>query len=628
MDLNPLVKPMRSTPPNVTRSVARNRHRAVICGCIVRVALFGVPAAASAQALTDWGGGYSKGGDSASTTIATSGAGPAVPDKLPDAGKSAAVDAPIRLGILNLRPSSKPVGRTMTALDCRDLASFAMSRTKATSASARFAQIPDAPTSIMQAEVVPAERDLPEVCRVAGIVAPDIHFELRMPTQVWNGKLMHYGCGGACGVVYRPQLEEPLARGYAVVSSDMGHSGAPNNWAFRYANLQAWLDFSYRATHVVTLAAKEVIDQYFGIAPVKSYFMGCSTGGVQGVIEAQRYPNDFQAILVGAPAYSTGPLFGDWNRRANLDANARGIMDPAKLPLVRKAVLAACDALDGTKDGLLQDPRRCHWDPAAMQCTDGQDHADCLTPVEVGVVRKLYLGPSTSQGVSLAYGQGGLSRGSEYEWIPWFVGAKGEHVDLEFTSSYGDGVYPLAAANAGKPYDYDKDPQRGDILGWARYGMNPDLRRFRDAGGKMIMWHGWDDAEVAPGASADYYDTTTRTMGGEEPTRQFFRLFMLPGVAHCRRGPGGDGIDLISYLEDWAERGEAPDAVLAHHLAVEQNYLGLPRPRYPLEPGTFDRTRPVYAYPDTATWSGKGTVTDAKTWKKAARATEPESKRN
>jgi feruloyl esterase len=216
-----------------------------------------------------------------------------------------------------------------------------------------------------------------------------------------------------------------------------------------------------------------------------------------------------------------------------------------------------------------------------------------------------------------------MSRGSEYEWIPWFVGPKGAHVDLEVASSFGDGVYPPAAANAGKLYDYDQDPQRGEILGWARFAMNPDLRRFRDAGGKMILWHGWDDAEVAPGASADYYETTTRTMGGEAATRQFFRLFMLPGVAHCRRGPGGDGIDFISYLEDWAEHDQAPDAVIAHHLVVEQNYLGLPRPRYPLDPHTYDRTRPVYSYPDTAVWSGKGSMTDASTWTKAPRPPTP-----
>jgi feruloyl esterase len=590
------------------------------CARIGGFICFAGVATVAAQGLTDWGGGYFKGSDSASATAATAGAGPMSPTPLP----ATPLGTPPPPAIATLRPSYVPVATRVSPSDCSALAGFATSRTTASATRSRFAEIPDAPTSILQAEVVPAERDVPEVCRVSGIVAPDIHFELRMPTRAWNGKFMHYGCGGACGIIYRPQLEEPLARGYAVVSSDMGHSGAPNNWAFRYANLQGWLDFSYRATHVVTLAAKEVIDQYYGTAPARSYFMGCSTGGVQGVIEAQRYPNDFHAILVGAPAYSSGPLYGDWNRRANLDPNGNGIMDPAKLPLVRKAVLAACDALDGTVDGLLQDPRRCHWDPGMIQCPAGVDRADCLTAPEVTVVRKLYLGPSTSQGVSLAYGPGGMSRGSEWEWTPAFVGPKGAHVDLDLTSAYGDGVFPLTAVNAGKPYDYDHDPQRGEILGWARAAMNPDLRRFRDAGGKMILWHGWDDNEVAPGASTDYYETTTRTMGGEAATQGFFRLFMLPSVGHCRRGPGGDAVDFISYLEDWSERGKAPDAVIAHHLVVEQNYLGLPRPRYPLDPSAYDRTRPVYAYPDTAVWTKRGSLADAASWTRAPRpATTP-----
>jgi feruloyl esterase len=566
-------------------------------------------AAADKPGLTDWGGGYFKGADSATTTPATAGAGLAPATKAP---------APATPRAGSLRPSSRPVGRTMSPDACTALGAFATSRAKSNATRARLAEIPDAPTSILRAEVVPAERDVPEVCRVNGIVAPNVNFELRMPTRDWNGKVMHYGCGGACGVIYRPQLEEPLARGYAVVSSDLGHTGAPNNWAFRYANLQGWLDFAYRGTHVVTLAAKEVVDVYYGQAAAKSYYMGCSTGGVQGVIEAQRYPNDFDAILVGAPAYSSGPMFGDWNRRANLDAAGNGIMDPTKLPMVRKAVLAACDRLDGTVDGLLQDPRRCTWDPAALQCPDAADRADCLTAAEVGVVRKLYLGPSTSKGVSLAYGPGGMARGSEYEWTG-FVGPKGAHVDLELSSDFGDGVYPLAAANAGKPYDYDRDFQRGEILGWARAAMNPDLRRFRDRGGKMILWHGWDDNEVASGASVDYTELTMRTMGGAAATRDFFRLFMLPGVGHCRRGPGGDAVDFISALEDWAEQGRAPEQVIAHHLKVEQNYLGLPRPRYPLDPKTFDRTRPVYPYPDIAVWSGAGDRADAATWRKAPR---------
>ena len=567
--------------------------------------------AADADSRLDWGGGYSTGVDSRTTTASTAGAGSGSAVSLPLALQTSSQKLPNR-------KSWQPVGIVRDAAQCRALAGYATSRADSTAARQRFAQIVDAPTSVIRAEIIGAYSDVPAVCSVMGLVAPNIQFELRLPTTAWNGKLIHYGCGGACGVIYRPQLEEPLSRGYAVIASDLGHAGVPNNWWFRYANLQGILDLSYRATHVVTLAAREIVDEFYGENARRRYFMGCSTGGVQGMIEAQRYPNDFHAILVGAPAYSSGPFFGTWNRMANLDANGRGIMDSRKLPMIRKAVLAACDARDGTRDGILQDPRQCDWDPAALRCSKDEDSATCLTAGEVAVARKLYAGPSTSTGQSLAYGLGGMARGSEYEW-GGFIGPRGERVDLELESGFGDGAYPPVAANAGKPYDFDRDFQRGDVLGWARYGMNPDLRRFRDAGGKMILWHGWDDNEVASGASVDYYEMTTRTMGGDRETRDFFRLFMLPGVAHCRRGPGGDAVDFLSHLEDWDELGKPPEQLVTYHLKIEQPYLGLPRPRYPLDPDTVQWIRPVYPYPDTALWSGRGDIDSPASWKRAPR---------
>lgn len=543
---------------------------------------------------TDWGGGYYTGVDSA-TLMASNSA----------TGAKAALDAP---------PDAE-------AQRCADLAGYATLYSQDTAARERFARIPDAPTLVQTAVIVPAHGILPEVCQVDGIVAPNIHFQLRMPTKTWNGKFLHYGCGGPCGVVYNPQLEEPLARNYAVVASDMGHQGLTN--AYRFADIEAIIDFTYRATHVVTLASKDIIDAYYHSPARRAYFMGCSTGGVQGMIEAQRFPNDFQAMLLSAPAYGSGPSFLEWSARANLDANNQPIMGPEKLPMVRKAVLKACDGLDGLKDGLLMDPSTCKWDPGEIQCKPGAtDTSACLTAAEVGVIRKIYAGPMNSKGENLSLAFGGLSRGSEYGWTPSFIAPKGQKATrlIDTGSSWGDGFYPVAAANAGKPYDYDTDPQRGDILGWLRYGMNPDLRGFRNQGGKMILYHGWDDNEVTPGSSVDYYQTATRTMGGEAETQKFFRLFMIPGMAHCRRGPGGDAGDFLTALESWDEKGVAPDAVIMHHLVKEQNYLGLPRPIYPLAKDAYDRTRPVYPYPDVAKYSGKGDPNLAANWVKAPRA--------
>ena len=553
---------------------------------------------ASPPNATDWGGGYFTGVDTA-TQMSTNSA----------TGASSTVDA-ATAGI---------------AERCASLAGYATLYSSTDPIRERFARIPDAPTLIQAAVIVPAQGILPEVCQVNGIVAPNIHFELRLPTRTWNGKFMHYGCGGPCGVIYRPQLEEPLARNYAVVASDMGHQGLTN--AYKYADMAAIMDFTFRATHVVTLAAKEIVDQFYEKPARRAYFMGCSTGGVQGVIEAQRFPNDFQAMLVAAPAYGVDPSYLEWGARANLDSNGQSILRPGKLPMIRKAVLAACDARDGLKDGLLMDPRQCKWDPEEIVCKAGTDPSACLTPAEVGVVRKIYSGPTDSKGASLSLGYAGMARGSEYLWEPSFIASAGEgqhamrYVDND--SSFGDGVYPVVAANAGHVYDYDKDPQRGDILSWLRYGMNPDLRRYRNQGGKIIMYHGWDDNEVAPGSSVDYYETATSTMGGEAETRKFFRLFMIPGMGHCRRGPGGDAADFLTALERWDEEGLAPDQMVVHHLIKEQNYLGLPRPIYPLPAGSFDRTRPVYPYPDVAHYSGKGDPTQAANWVMAPRPPSP-----
>lgn len=514
---------------------------------------------------------------------------------------------------------------TIGSDQCRALAAYATSRGSEGALKTVLAQLPEAPTSILQAQVVAAHDDVPEVCQVNGLVAPDIQFELRMPTRTWNGRFMHYGCGGACGIIYRPQLEEPLARGYAVVSSDLGHTGAPNNWAFAYGNLQALVDFSYRATHVVTVAAKEVVKAAYGIPARFAYMYGCSTGGLQGQIEAQRYPHDFDGIVSGAPVYLTGPNFTEYAVRANLDAQGNGIFDPAKLPLLRRAVLAQCDAKDGLRDGILQDPRRCEFDPATIQCA-GTAGASCLTAAEVGVVRKIYAGARSANGTPVNYGWAGMLPGSEYEWHPGLIGDRGKPHPRAIGGEYdfGSGVYPLTAATLNTRYGFDDDYTSargtmgiypGGTLNWLRWAGNPDLRRFRDAGGKIITWHGWDDGEASAGISADYYETMMRAMGGAVEAQKFSRLFMLPGVAHCRRGPGGDAVDWISSIENWVERGQAPDRVIAHHLVREQGYLGLPRPRYPLPVGSYDRTRPVYPYPLIARYAGKGDPGLAANWR-------------
>jgi feruloyl esterase len=498
----------------------------------------------------------------------------------------------------------------------------------------KFANIPDAPTTIQSARVVAAERDLPEICLVEGQVAPTVGFLLRMPTKNWNGKFMMGGCGGPCGNYLVDRVDPALVRNYAVVSTDMGHKGV--GWMFAYNNLQGQLDFGYRATHVVAVAAKEIIAEYYEMRAKRNYFWGCSTGGRQAMVSAQRFPHDFEGIIAGAPVYNeTGdaPLFLEWNLRANTGADGKAILKASKLPVIQNAVLRACDAIDGLEDGILRDPRQCDWDPADIQCPVGVVAESCLTSSESDVVRKIYEGASNSAGQPLYWG---MPRGSEDQWSPIFVAP--EEFQLARWGVPGTSItgymafsYPPGPAYSIMDFDYDRDPPRLALAETLFSAQNPDLRKFKAAGGKLILFHGWHDNNIPAEASIDYYETATRTMGGENATRDFFRLFMMPAVNHCRHGIGGGEVDWISYLEDWVENEKAPDYVIAHRM-IEEPYPVLEgvrastsngtytqMPRHPLDPGSFDQTRPVYAYPDVSQWSGRGRVEDAANWVKVAR---------
>ena len=477
-----------------------------------------------------------------------------------------------------------------------------------------FAELPDAPSAITAALIAPAERDLPEVCQVDGYVPPGVSFQVRMPTKAWNGKFMMYGCGGPCGQIYREQAEEVLARGYAVAVTDMGHRGIGTIYTFN--NIPGMIDFGYRATHVTTVAAKAIIAAFYGKAASRNYYQGCSTGGRQGMVEAQRFPEDFDGLIAGAPVYFQSgdtPLFLRWSAMVNKGADGKPVLDAKKLPMIHKAVLAACDALDGVADGLLQDPRRCTWDPGAILCKKGAKGDACLTEDEAQVVRKIYTGAVNAKGKKLYWG---MSRGSEYYWTPAFIGANGQ-LGTRATALGSAYSFWYEPSPTYSEFDYDRDPPRLGMLEPLFDARNPDLRALKDHGAKLILYHGWDDNEIPPEATVDYYETATRTMGGADKTTDFFRLFMIPGMNHCRRGPGGDAIDWIAALENWVEKGQAPDKMIVGHLKEQQNYLGLPRLRYPVDPARIDRTRPIYPYPALARWTGTGDVNDAASWEQA-----------
>lgn len=479
-----------------------------------------------------------------------------------------------------------------------------------------FSAVPDAPSVIEAAKLMPAAAGQTGYCKVEGTIAPQVGFELHLPVTGWNGKYLQQGCGGMCGWINMGACADALARNYAVANTDMGHKGQPFSVRWAKGDRQAEIDFGYRATHVLALVAKAITAAFYKRAPRLSYFRGCSTGGRQGLIEAQLFPDDFDGIIAGAPVLDEtgdGLLHLLWSGRAGR------ALSPEKIALVHKAVIAACDRIDGVADGILQDPTRCRWRPAALACR-GPAAADCLGPEELSALEMIYAGARDSRGRRLF--AGGMPLGSEYQWVPAFVGEGGKPpfvLDpqgmlpdfMRYLSFFDDlrGDAPLLA------FDFDRDPPRLAMMERLFNAQNPDLRRFKARGGKLILYHGWDDLEIPAALSIDYFQMVERTMGGPAATRDFFRLFMIPGMAHCRRGHGADAIDYLGALEDWVERGRAPDMLLAHHLLKEQSYLGLPPLTFPLDRAAYDWTRPIAAWPRVARYTGRGDWRKAENWK-------------
>ena len=488
----------------------------------------------------------------------------------------------------------------------------------------RLSSLPEAPATISSARVVEATRGLPRVCRIEGQIAPAIGFLMRLPIENWNGKLMMGGCGGPCGTYLADRLDPALARRYAVISTDMGHQGV--GWTFAYQNTQGQIDFGSRSTHLTAVVSKEIVNAFYGAPARYAYFQGCSTGGRQAMVEAQRFPDDFNGIIAGAPPYyETGdtPLFLSWGAIVNLDKDGKPILDAAKLPMIHQAVMDACEP----KAAVMQNPGVCRWDPAVLQCKDGAASAICLTAQEVDVVRKIHSGAVNSKGRKLYFG---MPWGSELNWAPGFVNSGGRPGEYaagfggpgNSITTYGAFFYSPGPNYSARSFDYDHDPARLAVVESLYNAQNPDLRAFKEAGGKLILFHGWSDNQIPAGASIDYYETATRTVGGPEATRSFFRLFMLPGVGHCRGGPGGGEVDWISALENWVEKDQAPERLIAYRVQqdpypsveVAPGETVLQIPRYPFAKEDYLSARPVFPYPSVAHWSGKGDPSQPEGW--------------
>ena len=520
---------------------------------------------------------------------------------------------------MTLKALTPWVAATLGALLCL-AAPASAAPTKAACAGLKgtaFAGVQDAPTSVMSATWVAAKDGRPEHCEVEGYVSRNNGFVLWLPTE-WNGKLLARGCGGFCGITAGEfACKDPIRIGYACLQTDMGHKSGITDGAWALDSTEAKIDFGSRATHVTTLAGKTIIAAYYARGPDRSYFLGCSTGGRQGLVEAQRFPLDYEGIVSIAPALNeTGASMQlAWSLLANRTADGHNILPQSKLPMLHKAVVEACDLNDGIRDGLIGDPKLCQFRPASLTCKGGADAPDCLTPAQVAVVERIYAGPSNRTG--WLFPTGGAPLGSEGHWDQGYIGpgdAWGKDTGLltDFWRYLGFDPAPGPAFTLDR-FDFDKDPPRAGQMEAIYNAGNPDLRQFKARGGKLLLAAGMADDNVVPGGTLDYYAGVVRFMGGADATRGFARLFKPAGMLHCTGGEGAYAIDYLAALEAWVEHGQAPERLASAHPkdGVTVPYLGV---GLALAPDQVAFRRPADAWPAETRYRGKGDPNDQASW--------------
>ena len=434
-------------------------------------------------------------------------------------------------------------------------------------------------------------RSLPAFCRIAMTLTPstdsEIKVELWIPSANWNGKFQAFGNGAFNGTIAYAAMESALKQGYATSSTDTGHAGGGAAWALGHP--EKVVDFGWRAVHEMTLASKKIIASHTGRAPAFSYWNGCSAGGRQAMKEAQRFPDDFNGIIAGAPGL-------DWTGRAAqavriakmLEHNDGGRLSNNDKQLLHRAVVDACDAGDGLKDGLISEPDRCRFDPGVLQCA-GSTRSDCLTAAQIETARAIY-----SPGVNRSTKRevGGLLPGSELGWtdLGWTASARATGLDQFRFLVYGDPKWDI------QQFDFDRDLARADEADRDTLNaLDPNLKPFIARGGKLIQFHGWADPQISPANSTQYYARVADALGGAAKIHGSYRLFMAPGMGHCGGGEGPNTFDMVAALEQWVEHGKAPDQIPASRATN----------------GVVERTRPLCPYPQIASYKGTGSIDDA-----------------
>ncbi len=457
----------------------------------------------------------------------------------------------------------------------------------------------------LQARVVPATATVPQHCRLVGVIAPEIAFEVNLPDR-WNRRFYMTGNGGLAGdPVDTPNNADRAAglnNGFVHARTNTGHdSGKEPSGTFILSNPQKAIDYAYLAVHVTADLAKKIAANYYGQPVQFSYWNSCSNGGRQGLLEAQRYPDDFDGIVANAPwVDQTGFTIGAmWNQKAMTQAP----VSPAKMLVVAQKVMDKCDAIDGLKDGLIDDPRACRFDAVrdVPACTAGSDNADCLTAAQAATVNAVYGGPS-SKGKPFMSGfmpgsEAPATPGGNSGWVGAIVPAQAGAKPADF--NLAEGVMRYLILSPPQPqydfmvFDYDRDTTLVERWSKLADAKETDLSKFRKSGGKLIMTYGWSDQILQPMMGVSYYEALVAKNGRN--TRDFARLFMMPGVAHCAGGVGPDQIDSLTAIIDWVEKNKAPDSLIASKVVK----------------GTVTRTRPLCPYPQVARYRGQGSIEEA-----------------
>ena len=444
---------------------------------------------------------------------------------------------------------------------------------------------------------------LPSFCRVVATVKPtsdsDIQIEVWMPASNWNGKFQ--SAGGAAGAnsaigggINFQAMANSVRAGYATAGTDNGHQGA--TLAFAAGHPEKLVDFGYRATHEMTVKAKTLIEAFYGNGPRYSYWNACAAGGRQGLSEAQRYPADYDGVVVAAPAnnWSRLQMWSMWvNQVAN--KNPAGVIPAAKYPAIHQAVVEQCDALDGVKDGIIENPTRCHPRLELLACK-GEDTAQCLTPAQIDTANAIYAPAMDAQTRRVVYPA--MVPGTELGW----AGLAGPNPPYYATETFKYLVFsdPMWTP-AARPINLGADVASADRTAAAVSAVNPDLSAFFARGGKLIQYHGWTDPLIAPGDSVDYYTSVRAKVGAR--VDESYRLFMVPGMNHCQGGEGADNINMQPAIEAWVEHGQAPQSVTAAKLVG----------------GQPQRTHLLCPYPQEAVFKGSGSTDEAASFECKAR---------